>query len=226
LLSNDRCYTAVSRRDSKQDEKNYRGLLNKRSKKWLFKDKFVDFQSIRVNDSIYLRQVKPQEDLEAYFEIYADIDALRYYEGIGNKTPNRETVMAILNNQIKEFEKTRIYSWTITDGKTGKALGRILLSNFEGNNKLANIGYFLSRDSWEKGIISACVKAVTKFGFSYLELERIYTTVHPDNIASWKALENNGFLREGRLRHCFNLSDGLNDCYMYAKLSTDAMPSE
>ncbi len=186
-----------------------------------FKDKFKNFQSLQVNDEYTLRQVEPEKDLQSYHEIYSDIDAFCFYEGALKKPPQIASTMKILKNQIKEFEKARVYSWTIAEIKTGKALGRILLSNFESNNKVANIGYWIGRNYWGKGIISKCIGPVVEFGFSYLELERIYTKVHTDNIASWKALEKNSFIREGLLRHCFEVDSGLYDCYMYSKLSTD-----
>ena len=176
--------------------------------------------SFDVNEKYLLRQVKPESDFESYYDIYFDMDLWKYYGG-GTGVSDKERVMIILKNQIKEFEKARIYSWTISYKKTEKALGRIFLSNFEYDNKIANIGYFIGRDSWGKNIISTCIKPVIEFGFSTLKLERIYTTVHPDNIGSWKALEKNGFIREGLLRHCFDLKSSLSDCFMYSKLSTD-----
>jgi len=186
-----------------------------------FKDKFKDFQTLNVNSSIILRQADPDKDCLAHYEIFNDVDAFRYYGGVHGDKHSIEKSRKILSNQIKEFEKASVYSWIIADAKTNKTLGRILLSNFEYNNKMANIGYFLGRDSWGKGIISDCIKSVVEFGFSYLELERIYATVHVDNIGSWKALEKNEFLREGLLRHSFNVNNRLFDCYMYSRLNID-----
>jgi len=185
-----------------------------------FKDLFKTFQNLQVNGHVSLRQVRPEQDLDAYAAIYADADAFRYYGG-GGKALSRETVLRVLNNQVKEFDTARVYSWTIVDAETDKALGRILLSDFEYNNKVANIGYFLGRESWGKGIATACVEVVAAFGFTTLGLERLYTTVHMENAASYKVLEKNGFQREGLLRHCFDAGNGLTDCYMYAKLAWD-----
>ena len=186
-----------------------------------FKDKFKEFKILMVNDLIILRQADPDKDCRAYYEMYSDNDAWRYYGGVHGKKHSLDVAQTILNNQIKEFTNARIYSWVISEKESGKALGRILLSDFENNSKMANIGYWIRRDSWDKGIISACIKPVVEFGFSYLELERIYATVHVENIGSWKALEKNGFLREGLLRHSFNVNNNLFDCYMYSKLYTD-----
>ncbi|GHT99656.1 hypothetical protein FACS1894142_7500 [Spirochaetia bacterium] len=184
-----------------------------------FKDKFKDFQEIVVNKNILLRQVNPEKDLQAYNEIYTDKDVFQYYES--GSVKDIEHLKIVLNNQLKETKTGRIYNWTIEDRKKDFAIGRILLSDFKHNNTIANIGYFLNRKYWNKGIMTSCVKSVVEFGFKYLELERIYSTVMIDNVGSWKVLEKNGFLREGILRKWFWKNDKNNDCYMYSKLNTD-----
>jgi len=185
-----------------------------------FKDYFIKFQELEINKDYILRQVKPENDLEAYYNIYSDVDVMKYYEG-GTVITDKKRVKIVLNNQVKEFEKARIYSWTIIDKKTDVAIGRILLSDFEYNNKVANLGYFIGKKYWGKGIVSAIISPVVIFGFKSLALERIYARVAVENIASWKALEKNGFTREGLLRHSFYLPDGLCDCYIYSRLCTD-----
>src|ERR1035437_5141294 len=122
-----------------------------------FKDKFIDFQTLSVNDDLILRQVNPENDLQSYYEIYAHPDVFNYYSG-NQSTDDNERVKKILYNQINAFEKMREYIWTIADKKTDKALGRIHLSDFQLDNKAANIGYFIRKDCWGKGIASACIK--------------------------------------------------------------------
>lgn len=189
-----------------------------------FKDKFKSFQNLTVNDSIILRQVDIEADLESNLSTYRNPEVWKYYGGCtstNTKMPE-DTVKKILSNQIRFFEKGTMYVWTIADKDTNTAMGRIHLSNFEANNKIANIGYFLDEKYWNKGIISDCIPSVVDFGFSYLELERIYSTIHVGNTASWKALEKNGFAREGLLRHCFVCPSGLSDCYMYARIKVES----
>lgn len=186
-----------------------------------FKDKFREFQNLTAEGGITLRQVDVERDFDAYLAIYRDADLFRYYlGGVTKLNIPEDTVRVILKNQLKAFKAMRMYIWTIAD-ENDCAAGQIFFSDFEANNKMANIGYFLSRSRWGHGIMSKCVDSVVRFGFDYLELERIYSTVHVDNIASWKVLEKNGFTREGTLRHAFNLPAGLSDCYMYSRLSTD-----
>ena len=186
-----------------------------------FKDKFREFQPLTVNNILILRQIKPEQDLAEHVKIYNDADVFRYYEGYKNTQYDDERVLHILHNRTRAFDRMSEYTWTITDAETDCALGRIHLSDFQNNNTAANIGYFLGREHWGKGIISACIATVAAFGFNYMNLQRIFTTVEVNNIGSWRALAKNGFTREGTLRRAMSLPDGLHDCYLYAKLSTD-----
>jgi ribosomal-protein-alanine N-acetyltransferase len=186
-----------------------------------FKDKFIAFQNLVVTDAIALRQVDPLRDAAAYFAILSDTDAFQYYEGSGLPPKTVDDVAMGLQNHNKKFKSAYAYIWTITERATDTAIGEIHLSLFQNNNTAANIGYYLQRDRWRHGIMTACVNTVVRFGFDNLQLERIFTTVMPENVGSWKVLERNGFLREGTLRHCFQVKSGLQDCYIYAKLSTD-----
>lgn len=189
-----------------------------------FKDKFKTFQNLIVNDDIILRQPNVETDLEVHVRMSKNPNIWKYYGGraSGNKRQSeesiREGVTKSLSNQIRFTEKGTVYNWTIADRNTNEAMGRIYLSDFEANNKIANIGYYLDEKYWNKGIMTACIKPVVDFGFSYLELERIYSEIHIDNQGSWKALENNGFEREGMLRHNFVCPLGLSDCYIYARV--------
>lgn len=186
-----------------------------------FKELWTAFQPLVVNDALILRQVKPEQDSDSFFRIYCDADAMKYYQGYSKPPAARDWVRVVLQNQIKAFEKRREYNWTIADAKTDEALGRILLSDFQNNNTMANIGYFLRRDCWGKGIMTVCTSMVMRFAFDYMKLERIFSTVERNNIASWRVLGKNGFVREGVLRHCFLLPDGLHDCYLYGRLASD-----
>jgi ribosomal-protein-alanine N-acetyltransferase len=185
-----------------------------------FKDYFKEFQPLQVNENILLRQIDVEHDIPSYTAMYNDESAFVFYEGY-SKPRNDEQVRVICQNQIKEFATKRIYSWTIADAHTNEGIGRILLSDFQNYNTAANIGFFINRHYWGKGIATACVATVIKFGFEYMHLERIFTTVETNNIDSWKALEKNGFLREGKLRHSMMLKDGLHDCFMYAIIAGD-----
>jgi len=47
-----------------------------------------------------------------------------------------------------------------------------------------------------KGLISEAIKVVVKFGFDVMKLHSIEALIDPDNIASEKVLQKNGFVKE------------------------------
>lgn len=64
----------------------------------------------------------------------------------------------------------------------------------------AEIGYFLGRGFWGRGLATAAVRAFVAHLWSSFDLERLYAGVFSGNPSSVKVLEKAGFQREGILR--------------------------
>jgi len=62
--------------------------------------------------------------------------------------------------------------------------------------KSAEIGYFIGEPFWNKGIATKAVNLITKWGFSHLDIVRIYTGIFEYNHASQRVLEKCGFVKE------------------------------
>ena len=67
-------------------------------------------------------------------------------------------------------------------------------------DKNAEIGYWVSRQHWGKGIATEAVRLALQFGFKELKLKRIYAKVFKGNNISVKVLQKNRFKIEGLLR--------------------------
>jgi RimJ/RimL family protein N-acetyltransferase len=61
------------------------------------------------------------------------------------------------------------------------------------------IGYWLGRDYWGRGISSAAVRAMTDWAFLQWDINRVWAGVFSWNPASSRVLEKAGFALEGRL---------------------------
>ena len=80
------------------------------------------------------------------------------------------------------------------------------------------IGYWIAKKYWNRGIISKSVRIISEMSFKKLKLVRIYAHVLVGNKSSRKVLEKNGFKLEGVLRKT-GYKDGKHfDCCMYAKI--------
>lgn len=64
----------------------------------------------------------------------------------------------------------------------------------------AEIGYWLGRDHWGRGLATAALRAVTEHAFAQFELTRIFAVPFAENLASIRVLEKAGYVLEGQLR--------------------------
>lgn len=80
----------------------------------------------------------------------------------------------------------------------------------------AEIGYWLARPYWDRGIMTAVVGKACEHAFANWKLVRITAHVFYVNVTSSRVLEKNGFTCEGNLRKHF-LKDGrFLDTKLYA----------
>lgn len=80
--------------------------------------------------------------------------------------------------------------------ETDKAIGIISLKKIDMKNKCAEIGFWLGRNHWGKGLATEAVRLALKFGFTELELNRIYAWTFEKNIGSKKVMEKCGLKME------------------------------
>jgi RimJ/RimL family protein N-acetyltransferase len=185
-----------------------------------FCDLFKEFQPIRVDEDIYLRQTDPEKDARPFWEIYYDEENFKYF-GLYKRPGkwNEERELRVQESRLKGFKGKREYTWVVT--LKGETIGQIQLFNFGNHNTLAEVGYFIKRKYWNQGINTKVLKAVCKFGIETMGLERIEAFAHVDNIGSNRTLQKAGFAKEGMLRKRFEVKGELFDCNAYSFVKDD-----
>lgn len=63
--------------------------------------------------------------------------------------------------------------------------------------KSVEIGFWIGEEFWGKGIATTSIKKMIDYARINLDVNRIFARVFAYNIASMKALKNNGFIEEG-----------------------------
>jgi RimJ/RimL family protein N-acetyltransferase/ligand-binding SRPBCC domain-containing protein len=87
-------------------------------------------------------------------------------------------------------------------------------------NTTVDIGYVLARAHWGKGLMPEAIRAIAETSLLDPGIFRVQAFCDCQNIASQRALEKAGFLREGRLERFMvhpNLSPEPRACFMYAR---------
>jgi len=111
------------------------------------------------------------------------------------------------------------HEWRLAIEVDGEAVGGIgLRFGRDEERGGAEIGYWLGRRHWGRGLARAAVTALVEHAFATLPLHRIHTTVFANNPASMRVLEHCGFQREGVLRAAVIKRGEVLDAVVYARL--------
>lgn len=70
------------------------------------------------------------------------------------------------------------------------------------------VGYWLGRPYWGRGIMTPAVKAVTAYAIPTFGLTRVFAVIGAHNTGSMRVLEKAGFVREGYLKQA-SIKDGV-----------------
>jgi [ribosomal protein S5]-alanine N-acetyltransferase len=82
----------------------------------------------------------------------------------------------------------------------------------------AELGYWIGREFWNRGIMTEAVIAVCERAFAGFDLHRIGAFVFSNNPPSARVLEKAGFVFEGRLKHEVVKDGELLDSLVFGKL--------
>jgi RimJ/RimL family protein N-acetyltransferase len=90
--------------------------------------------------------------------------------------------------------------FAIVDKSSGKAIGAVGVHGIDFKNRKTEIGYWLAKSYWGKGIVVEAVNRVVEYLFLERRLQRVFARVWHPNTKSARVLEKAGFTLEGRLR--------------------------
>ena len=86
------------------------------------------------------------------------------------------------------------------------------------HRRSAEIGFWLGKKYWGRGIMTEAVGAVSDFAFAEFDLCRLFAAVFEWNPASMRVLEKAGYQCEGRLRKSVTKDGKTVDSMIYAKI--------
>ena len=89
----------------------------------------------------------------------------------------------------------------------------------------ANIGYWVGAGYAGRGVATAAVAAVIPIAFGEHGLHRLEAGTLPDNLASQRVLEKNGFERIGLARGLLKIGGEWRDHLLFQLLEDDVQPS-
>lgn len=100
-------------------------------------------------------------------------------------------------------------------------LGFVSLPTLELDKAEAEAGYVVSEKARGRGIATAALRLIARWGLSSLGLRRIYLHIDPGNVGSLRVAERCGFVREGVLRSVYFKEGRRVDTVVYSLLPED-----
>ena len=90
------------------------------------------------------------------------------------------------------------WTWAITWLESGELVGMVGLAPGQLGENAAELGYYVARKAWGRGIATEAGRAVVRYGFDTLKLPRLTSGYFVDNPASGRVLSKLGFVETGR----------------------------
>ena len=103
--------------------------------------------------------------------------------------------------------------WAIELKETGEPIGCIGYmvrgeSNIGIGENDAEVGYWVARPYWNRGICSEALRLLVDYCFNVKSFRTLWADYFPDNPASGKVMEHCGFRDTGRINRCSRLQLG------------------
>jgi RimJ/RimL family protein N-acetyltransferase len=151
---------------------------------------------------INLRKLK-KSDAHSIHSHAKDYEIYRYTAVIPH--PYRlKHALEFIPKTWKEMRANTGCALGMEDPNTGRIIGMISLMKIDAKSRNAELGYWLGKKHWGKGITSEAVRLILNFGFKKLGLRKVYARVMHPNRASARVLQKSGFRPEGTGRkHIF-----------------------
>jgi ribosomal-protein-alanine N-acetyltransferase len=147
---------------------------------------------------LVLREIKPI-DTAALFGLYSQ-DQIMRYRGADIFRSTSEALQLIQQFK-KRFTLREGIRWGLAlKGKEENLLGTAGLKNIQWQHFRAEIGYELSPEFWNQGLMTEALHCITAYSLSEQSLRTLEANISPDNHASARVLDKLGFVKEAHYR--------------------------
>lgn len=175
-------------------------------------------EKILVGETIFLRQITLEDCTQDYVNWLNDPEVIRFLE-VKWARQDQKTITEFVDAQRKN-EHSILFAIISRDKK--EHIGNIKIGPVNVHHKHADISYFIgNKGYWNKGIATEAIKLICEFGFYELELHKVEAGAYETAKASWKALEKNGFKREGTFREQIYLDGQYISAFRYGILKSE-----
>ena len=159
-----------------------------------------------------LRPLNPT-DFADYYE-YAQ-DPLVSGPGMWVPYPSEAAAREDFERVLSHYSSGLMW-WALEHRLTGKMIGRCQLAAYDPDDAHAELSYALHSRFWGQGLMTEAARAVLRYGFEELKLNRVSAQVFTDNIGSIRLLEKLGMHVESLAPKSYWCRGAWDDNLVYA----------
>ena len=143
-------------------------------------------------------------------------------DGPDATTPEGQRAAIARYEEAQASERGRAYG-ILVDGELAGLLS--IMGTPRSPSGSANVGYWVAAEFGGRGVATAAVAAAIPLAFDELGLHRLEAGTLPENVASQRVLEKNGFERIGLARGLLKIGGVWRDHVLFQLLADDPRPS-
>jgi RimJ/RimL family protein N-acetyltransferase len=171
---------------------------------------FVDTLLVAETERLKIRRFY-KTDLDVLWAIMRKPEVMYAWESGFKKSETRKW----LNRQYTRYHKDGYGYFAVTLKETGKLIGQagLLKSEIDGEN-VVEIGYIFDDAVWGQGYAVEASRACVDLAFTQLGLNKLYTTIRPENMASVRLAKKLGMRKIGEYIKTYQDKEMLHDVYI------------
>ena len=159
------------------------------------------------------------EDTDGIFALQSNAYVLRYWDAPPwTERAQAERFIARSPELAEEGTAMRLAADRLSDGAF---IGWCSLNRWNPEYRSASLGYCLAEAAWGQGYATEAARALLRWAFDTLDLNRVQSEADTRNAASGRVLEKLGFVREGTLREDCVVNGDVSDSWVYGLLRRD-----
>ncbi|HBA03489.1 MAG TPA: N-acetyltransferase [Clostridium sp.] len=156
------------------------------------------------------------EDAEDFFRILTEGKFEFYYSTIpGSIELEREWI------KRREYKRENNLEYNYSIIYEDAVIGGCNIKIFQDSPHVGEIGYFIDRIFFNRGIATEVVKMLENIAFNNLKLIRLEIRMDPRNKASERVAIKNNFKKEGLLKKVMKFENNYYDNLLYAKINEE-----
>ncbi|MGN0456649.1 MAG: GNAT family N-acetyltransferase [Acutalibacteraceae bacterium] len=132
-----------------------------------------------------------------------------------------EEVNGLIQKYIDGYKSNDYYRWAVIEKNGKSCIGQIAYYLVDTTNHFAEIEYCIGTDFQNRGYITEAARAIIRFGFEKIGLNKIQISTKSINAPSRRVIEKCGFTYEGTLREYFYFNGRYVDRLYFSMLRNE-----